>query len=270
MPDSSYLLGTHAEELERLGLQHQLWQPEAMAAWKRAGLAPGAHVLDVGAGPGFAAMDLARVVGPSGRVLGLELSANYVGAGRALASAEGLAQLELRQCNLLEDAWPEERFELIWCRWVAMFLPRLEPLLDCLEECSQPGGALVLHEYVHWDSFGLYPHGDAIHSFGLACQRSFREAGGDPDVNRHLPALLAAQGWRIEALQPLPVAGMAGSMAAQWLERFVLVYGLRLQELGLWSSTDATEAAAEIAAAAQEAGSFWVGPTLLELIARRV
>jgi ubiquinone/menaquinone biosynthesis C-methylase UbiE len=178
MADSSYLLGTHAEELERLRFQHQLWLPEAQAAWQRAGLASGGHVLDVGAGPGFAAMDLARVVGPSGRVLGLELSANYVAAGRTLASAEGLAQLELRQCNLLEDGWPEERFELIWCRWVAMFLPRLEPLLDGLDQCSQPGGRVLIHEYVHWDSFGLHPHGQAIRRFGEACQQSFRQAGG--------------------------------------------------------------------------------------------
>ena len=269
MADSSYLLGTHAEELERLRFQHQLWLPEAQAAWQRAGLAEGGRVLDVGSGPGFAAMDLARLVGPSGRVLGLDLSANYVAAGRALPNAEGLAQLELRQCNLLEDGWPEERFELIWCRWVAMFLPRLEPLLDGLDQCSQPGDQVLIHEYVHWDSFGLHPHGQAIRRFGEACQQSFRQAGGDPDVNRRLPALLSARGWRIEELRPLPVVGRHGSMAAQWLQTFVAVYGTRLQELGCWTSADAAEAQAEISAAADNPGSFWVGPTLLELRARR-
>lgn len=269
MADSSYLLGTHAEELERLRFQHQLWLPEAQAAWQRAGLSEGGRVLDVGSGPGFAAMDLARLVGPSGRVLGLEVSANYVAAGRALASAEGLAQLELRQCNLLEDVWPEEHFELIWCRWVAMFLPRLAPLLDGLDQCSQPGGQALIHEYVHWDSFGLHPHGQAIRRFGDACQQSFRQAGGDPDVNRRLPALLSARGWRIEELKPLPVVGRHGSMAAQWLQTFVAVYGTRLQELGCWTSADAAEAHAEISAAADNPCSFWVGPTLLELRARR-
>jgi SAM-dependent methyltransferase len=269
MANSSYLLGTHAEELERLRFQHQLWLPQAQAAWQRAGLASGAHVLDVGAGPGFAAMDLARVVGPSGRVLGLELSANYVAAGRDLASAAGLTKLELRPCNLLEDAWPEEHFELIWCRWVAMFLARLEPLLHGLEQCIAPGGQLLIHEYVHWDSFGLHPHGQAIRRFGEACQQSFRQAGGDPDVNRRLPALLAARGWRIEDLRPIPVLGRHASMAAQWMQTFVAVYGTRLQELGCWTSGDAAEADAEISAAAKDPGSFWVGPTLLELRAKR-
>ena len=58
-------------------------------------------------------------------------------------------------------------------------------------------------------------------------------------------------------------------MAGQWMQRFVEVYGVRLQELGLWSSRDTAEAHREIASAAADPGSFWVGPTVLELRARR-
>ena len=36
-------------------------------------LQPGEHVLDVGSGPGFLAQDMAKAVGPTGRVLGLSL-----------------------------------------------------------------------------------------------------------------------------------------------------------------------------------------------------
>ena len=270
MADSSYLLGTHSEELERLRFQHELWRPLAREAWKRAGLTTGMRVLDVGAGPGFAAIDLARAVGASGRVLGLELSADYVAAGQAMANREGLPQLELRQHNLLSDAWPAEHFDLAWCRWVAMFLVDLEPLLSGLEQSLREGGQLVLHEYVHWDSFGLHPGGRAVARFGKACQRSFREAGGDPDVNRRLPSLLASRGWRIEELRPLPAAGGSQSMTGRWMQRVVEVYGERLQALGLWSSSDAAEADREIRAAATDPGSFWVGPTVLELRATRL
>jgi len=270
MADSSYLLGTHTEELERLRFQHELWRPSAEEAWQRAGITTDARVLDVGAGPGFAALDLARIVGPTGRVLGLELSEAYVAAGQAMALNEPVPQLELRQHNLLCDPWPAEGFDLAWCRWVAMFLSDLDPLLHGLKQSVRVGGQLLLHEYVHWDTFALHPGGQAIARFGQACQRSFREAGGDPDVNRRLPSLLAARGWRIEELRPLPVAGNGHAMAGLWMQRFVEVYGVRLQELGLWSSRDAAEAQREIAAAASDPGSFWVGPTVLELRATRL
>ncbi|NBW62251.1 MAG: methyltransferase domain-containing protein [Synechococcaceae bacterium WB4_1_0192] len=275
-PADSYVLGTHAEELERLRFQHDLWRPTAEAAWRRAGLATGARVLDLGAGPGFAALDLARQVGPEGRVLGLERSAVYVAAGQELARRAGLSQLELRQHDLLRDPLPggptdqpTAGFDLIWMRWVAMFLPDLEPLLAALPTALAPAGRLVLHEYVHWDTFGLHPHGAAIRRFGRAVQQSFVAAAGDPDVNRHLPSRLAAAGWRLEALTPLPVLGGQATMAAQWLERFVSVYSPQLINQGLWSAADQTEAEAEIEAAARDSGSFWVGPTVLELRASR-
>ena len=82
MATDTYLLGTDSLELERLRLQHELWLPEARRAWQRAGLKPGERVLDLGAGPGFVALELAREVGPEGRVLGLELSAAYAEAAR--------------------------------------------------------------------------------------------------------------------------------------------------------------------------------------------
>lgn len=269
MPDGSYLLGTHAEELERLQFQNQLWRPIAQEAWARAGLQAGESVLDVGAGPGFAAMDLAHVVGSSGRVLGLELSHDYVRAGRAIARDAALPQLELRQHNLLTEPWPKERFGLIWCRWVAMFLPQLEPLIKGVEGCIQPGGRWIIHEYLHWDTFALHPHGDAVARFGQACQLSFRASGGDPDVNRRLPLLLTERGWTLEALQPLPVLGTPDSMAGQWMERFVTVYGKTLQKRGLWGEEDAAEARREMAQAKRQPGCYWVGPTVLEVRARR-
>lgn len=232
-------------------------------------------MLDLGAGPGFAARDLAARVGPDGRVLGLERSATYVAAGRALAAAE-LPQLELRQHDLLRDPWPtgpgdrpQAGFDLAWCRWVAMFLPELEPLLAGLQRALRPGGQLLLQEYIHWDSFGLHPHGVAIARFGKACQQSFRQAGGDPDVNRRLPSLLSSGGFAIDERRPLLLVGGSGSTAATWLERFVQVYGAQLQTLGLWSAADAEQAAAEIAAAQADPGSTWVGPTVLELRATR-
>ena len=267
--DQPYVLGTHGEELERLRFQHELWRPLAEAAWDRAGLTAGERVLDLGAGPGFAALDLARRVGPTGQVLALEHSPAYVVAGQRLAVEAGLTHLELRQHDLLRDPLPREGFDLAWMRWVAMFLADLEPLLTQLPLALRPGGRLVLHEYVQWDSFGLHPHGAAIHRFGQAVQRSFRQAGGDPDVNRRLPSLLAARGFHIDALEPLPVLGREGSLAAQWMQRFVMVYAHQLQAQGLWSGADQAEALAEIEAAAEDPGSFWMGPTVLELRATR-
>ena len=71
MSERDYVLGTHDAEVERLGLQHRVWRERARDAWARAGIAAGQTVIDVGAGPGYAAIDLAASrccrSGPSSR-----------------------------------------------------------------------------------------------------------------------------------------------------------------------------------------------------------
>lgn len=265
MAPDRYVLGSSDAEIERLRLQHTLWLPSARAAWQRAGLQPGQAVLDLGAGPGFSSLELARLVGPGGRVLGLELSPTYLEVAHAAAQAAGLPQLELRAHNLSCDPLPAEGFQLAWCRWVAMFLPTLEPLLDGLSRCMAAGGRVVLHEYVHWRSFGLYPNGAAVARFAEAAYASFEAAGGDPDVNRRLPALLAARGFQIDALQPLALVGRPGDAVARWLERFVVIYGQELIRQGRWSTEEEALVAAEINAAHRQSGALWVAPTVLEL-----
>jgi cyclopropane fatty-acyl-phospholipid synthase-like methyltransferase len=92
-----YVLGTHDEEVERLGLQHRaflrIWflqhpppsthqtlRQRALDAWRSAGIGPGQTVLDVGGGAGYAALDLAELVGPSGRVVAIDKSERFLGA----------------------------------------------------------------------------------------------------------------------------------------------------------------------------------------------
>jgi len=265
-----YVLGTHSQERERLRRQHELWLPAAREAWTRAGLGPGMRVLDLGAGPGDCSLELARAVGPSGRVLALEQSVAYVRQARQAAEREGLPWLEARRHDLTADSpLGEEGFDLIWCRWVAMFLSDLDPLLRLLERSLRPGGRVVAHEYVHWETFRLHPGGEAVARFGRAVMDSFRAAGGDPNVNRRLPALLVERGLRIEDLRPLPVLGRGGDRWARWLERFVRIYGRELIRQGRWSEEEALAANDEISGAREDSGSFWVGPTVLELQASR-
>ena len=75
--DRDYILGTNNEELRRLGLQHNVWKPYVLECWQRAGITVGHKVIDIGAGPGFATIDLAEIVGETGEVHYIERSDNF-------------------------------------------------------------------------------------------------------------------------------------------------------------------------------------------------
>jgi len=46
--ERDYVLGTHDEEIARLGLQHRVWRPTVLDCWYRAGITVGSTVIDVG------------------------------------------------------------------------------------------------------------------------------------------------------------------------------------------------------------------------------
>src|SRR4051812_32983282 len=82
--EKDYVIGTHDEEIVRLGIQHRVWRPRVLECWQKAGITTGARVMDVGAGPGYATIDLAEIVGASGQVIAIERSAHFLqNAGEA-------------------------------------------------------------------------------------------------------------------------------------------------------------------------------------------
>ncbi len=70
----SYVLGQSAYEYERLTLQARVVRPFTEKFFRMAGLAPGMRALEIGSGMGDVASLAAEMVGPGGRVLGVDRS----------------------------------------------------------------------------------------------------------------------------------------------------------------------------------------------------
>jgi arsenite methyltransferase len=60
-------------------------------------LAPGEKVVDVGSGAGFDSFIVAGQVGPGGRVIGVDMTAEMLAKSRQTAALLGLAQVEFRE-----------------------------------------------------------------------------------------------------------------------------------------------------------------------------
>lgn len=115
-------------------------QPTTVAAMLRLLDVPaGARVLDVGAGSGWTTVLLATLVGPSGRVLGLELDAEVAawGAGNVAAHDVPWATLEPATPGVLGRPVPGG-----WDRVLVSAAARELP--GALVEQLAPGGRMVL------------------------------------------------------------------------------------------------------------------------------
>jgi len=267
--ERDYVLGTHDAEVRRLEFQHALWRPRVREAWLAAGIGAGARVLDIGAGPGFAALDLAEIVGPLGRVAAVERSRRFIDQLQAACAARGLAHVDAIELDLMHDPIPVREFHAAWCRWVACFVSDPALLLARVHQALAPGGVLVLHEYVDYATYRCMPRRPAIERFVQEVMRSWREHGGEPDIARALPAMLTAAGFHIQSTRPLSFSFTPSDDGWNWPAGFVRTNVPRLVELGRVTQAWADEVMAELAAAEADPGSSFETPLVLEIVAER-
>jgi ubiquinone/menaquinone biosynthesis C-methylase UbiE len=81
--------------------ERRKWQdPEKILA--EIGLAPGITFVDLGCGDGYFALPAARIVGPKGRVIAIDIDEGAIGRLRKQAAEEGLSQLSA-EVGVAED-----------------------------------------------------------------------------------------------------------------------------------------------------------------------
>ena len=267
--ERDYVLGTDDEELRRLGLQHRVWRPLVLDCWQRAGITVGSKVLDVGAGPGFATLDLAEIVEAIGEVVAVERSSRFVRAGRAACQARGYGHVQFHELDLMSDALPVGDFDAAWVRWVLSFLPSPATLLAKLTSAVRPGGVAIFHEYVDYSTWRLAPRSRRVEDFVGRVMESWRLAGGEPDVGVILPSLLTRAGFRICSAMPRVFCVRPQDYNWRWLSAFIDVGLNRLLELGHADESWAASVRRAFAAAESDSRTLMLSPMVLEIIARR-
>jgi len=264
-----YIIGTDDIEVRRLGLQHALWREAALAAWRRAGIAQGMTVLDLGCGPGYASFDLARLVGPEGRVIAVDQSAHFLAALEQGAAQRGLDNIQTVKASIDAYDWPTGQVDAVWTRWVLCFLPDPAGALAGIDRALKPGGLCVNQEYVDYRSFRIEPAEPVFERFLDAVQASWRHFNGDPNVARRFPKIMSGLGWTIEEMQPEIHAVRPRDALWRWPASWLAESPKRLVELGFLTEADATEFARFMERRNADADSFMMTPCVLTSRARK-
>ena len=94
--------------------------PFGEAAMAAAAPTSGERVIDIGCGCGDTSIDLARRVGPTGSVTGVDVSRPMLAIARELGAAEGLSHLAFRECDASSADLPGA-LDLLYSRFGVMF-----------------------------------------------------------------------------------------------------------------------------------------------------
>jgi ubiquinone/menaquinone biosynthesis C-methylase UbiE len=125
---------------------------EAMA---RLGVARGERVVDVGCGCGQTLLELADLVGPEGRILGVDISEPMLGRARQRAADRPSVSVSLADAQTY--AFAPADFEAAFSRFGVMFFEDARAAFANLRRALVPGGRLA---FVCWQDIARNPWAD--------------------------------------------------------------------------------------------------------------
>jgi ubiquinone/menaquinone biosynthesis C-methylase UbiE len=111
------------------------------------GVKPGMTMCDMGCGNGYHTLRLAKMVGPEGKVLGVDIQREMLQFLTERAEKEGITNVTPIHGSVVDPQLPEGAVDLILCVDVYHEFSHPEHMLTAMRKSLAPGGRLVLVEF---------------------------------------------------------------------------------------------------------------------------
>ena len=120
-----------------------IFEPLTALALDAAAPALGEHVIDIGCGCGATALALADRVGPTGQVLGLDVSNPMATRARERIAASGLTNVRIVVSDAATHDFTGDRADLLFSRFGVMFFADPAAAFANLRDAVRPGGRML-------------------------------------------------------------------------------------------------------------------------------
>jgi arsenite methyltransferase len=224
--DTAFLQRKIAETLEG--------DARRMAVFEALSIETGQSIFDLGCGGGHLVREIARAVGDSGRAVGLDASAEQLGAARALC--DGLPAVELIEGDATNLIFEDGDFDALASIQMLEYVPDVDRALAEARRVLKLGGkaALISVLWDHWRFHGADPDlNDRMHEI-------WRKHCPHQMLPLELPQRLIDAGFGGVVQRPL--AFLNGTMHenafAKWAAKVVAVFavgkGVTQEDVTLW------------------------------------
>jgi ubiquinone/menaquinone biosynthesis C-methylase UbiE len=226
--DSQYVLGAASAEHDRLIRQAAIWNPFTERLFRDAGIGPEQRVLDIGSGVGEVAILAAKLVGPTGVVVGVEREPATLATARSRVAKAGLSNVSFIESDVRGVA-SSELFDAVVGRAILQYLPEAGAALRSLAMLVRPGGVVAFQDVWPASLFHLTAHLPLRSKCASLIYRTLERFGVHMDMElvlyrAFLEASLPAPNMRIE----VPVGDNPN--VVRWLYDLVCTLALRLDK----------------------------------------
>jgi SAM-dependent methyltransferase len=268
----AYILGTASIELQRLGLQNRIWSEVTEALWNVAGFGQGQRLLELGCGPGFSSLALAKRTGATGGVLGWDRSAQFLEHLQSRAAAEDMPWIDTFHGDVRPDLDPslQDCFDGVYARWLVCWMDRPEDAIQLAAQALRPGGKLVLHDYFHYHALDFWPQNPAFREALDAVEKAWRATGGDPSIGVRLQDMVEQYGFKVSYAKICTRFATPKQQLWQWPASFFPSFLAQLCEEGYLSSAQVDAFLHAFDVSTEDQQGMFLAPPMLELVAEKL
>jgi cyclopropane fatty-acyl-phospholipid synthase-like methyltransferase len=229
----SYAIAGGKEGKERLDLLSDAMRATTLELLESAGLKRGDQCLDAGCGGGHVALDMARAVGTTGRVTGIDFDAHVLELANEDATEAGVDNVKFVRADV--SSFADGPFSFVHARYLLSHVSEPDGVFQRLKGLLAPGGRMAIEDIDMSGSF-CHPPEPAQDQFQALYTEAVRRGGADANLGRRLPTMALAAGlrdarWRV--FQPVYATGPHKHITAvtmQMIGSSVLRYGLASEE----------------------------------------
>lgn len=199
---------------------------------------PGERILDVGVGPGLLAEDLARLVGETGRVTGLDMAEPMVKMARTRLAAMPQADCVVGNATALD--FPDATFDAAVSTQVYEYVADMPKAMAELHRVLKPGGRVLILD-TDWRSTVWHSSDERRMARILECWDGHL---ADPHLPAKLGPLFARAGFQVRRVEVVamlapqwqPVSYAAGIMRTihGYVRANAAAAGLAAEEVQAW------------------------------------
>jgi len=224
---NAYPLSNDEFGQERLVRQAAWTAPHTEHLFQRAGIGPGQRVLELGSGVGDVSLILARLVGDSGEVVGVERDARSITRASARLRELGLSQVRYVETDVLSLP-AEQPFDAGVGRYILMYMKDPAAVLRDVARHVRAGGVIAFLDTSFWTFLEACEDLPLWRKAAKVMTQTFRRSGANTEMGAQLTAAFVGAGLPEPETETYSLTG-----TERWMSDCLISLRLQTEALGV-------------------------------------